>query len=442
MAEGQEHHLPQRIVQTKAEVVSKNTAGRPFGKETPQVSRREQIGQVVSNVKKLITRQKIEETGHVPISVGGQLTGKEARYTRLPGSGRSIEDRLVDKKIIYGDEYGILYGSRNIKGNVVQGDIYQRSAVFEDENTPYGLQVRGLKDKVGIDRIVKASEYLRKQGLPTERPAKIYKLTQIPYQGKMINIEDWKEEYLKRELQRANKFGIGSDFKTLRNKESYLRSTDFFVIDRDLQVPERLDDIIQPETQEEFQKMIQPIFKWLNQAVQVKHGGLISGTPQPAEFNPENEDDIKRFFGEWLPTQIGTYLGRVHKNNLALGYPHNQNWSAVGTAYDLDSVQGQPFDGKIPTQEQFSKDVYKTIEAVKSLFESSPLSRQSYIQNTYSELLSKSVDSFIVAYLQEKIGKIDLGDEALIQSVGKTTMDRLKARFAPQETKTPVVEGV
>ena len=50
-------------------------------------------------------------------------------------------------------------------------------------------------------------------------------------------------------------------------------------------------------------------------------------------------------------------MGRLRNLNLGHGFLHPQNWSAVGTVYDLDSVYGPVLgDGRQPSNDKFAED--------------------------------------------------------------------------------------
>jgi hypothetical protein len=196
--------------------------------------------------------------------------------------------------------------------------------------------------------------------------------------------------------------------------KKYLQSTDFFIEDRDLQVAERLRDLKKIKTESQFRQVMEPIFKWVNLATNSLKSGIISDTPVPNrfEFNPA---DIQRYFGEWLPSQMGIYLARLHKLGLVHQFPHAQNWSVVGTLYDLDSVWGSVLGDPLITDDDIAKDTRRTVGAITELLVDS---QQNYLNDTYPGLAEQAQSIIISSYIKERFGFVD-----------STTLEKIKSSY-------------
>jgi len=177
--------------------------------------------------------------------------------------------------------------------------------------------------------------------------------------------------------------------------QDYLESTNFYVVERDLQVAERLEDLYK-RNGEEFTAMVGGVFKWLNVATQSKGEGIIPGTESPEPFDINKKEDIERFFGEYLPETMGHYLAKFHKLGGIHKFPHSQNWSLVGSLYDLDSVERQNVNEPM-TQALQQMD---TRVALASFGEIMGHSAQNYLSSEFPEtLLQKAQYSFMKTYI-------------------------------------------
>lgn len=268
--------------------------------------------------------------------------------------GRSMTEAATSKKSVWGGPLpGDIYGARSLKGTA----MYQGLRVEAGGIADYGVEAWGLMDDSCIDRVIRASEVLRRHGLPTEKPVLIQELAEIVKRKgtrtwEKISMSKWKKDLIKYPRQ-----VIQSEI----NK--YLSETKFVSFSRDVQVDERLRDIdFKIQNLGDLKEFLDPVFKWLNVATRYKNSGLIAGTPRPPVFNLK-KDSIDNYFNNYLPKQMGTYLGRLHRLEIAHGFPHNQNWSVVGTLYDLDSVHGKAIfsDDGHPKRAQYTSDLSETI---------------------------------------------------------------------------------
>lgn len=318
-----------------------------------------------------------------------------------PEHGRAIIDTRINNKVIWGGNLpGDIYGARDWKGANMDS-----VRLIKDECGYLGYRVQGLKDSIGINRIEKVSQFLRENGLPTEHPTKVVKILEISKYGKKIPVGEWKEETTKAleesviALEKSSNFEAAEREKQeVADVKAYFESVDFFIEERDLQTAERLRDLERLKDEISFKSVVEPIFKWVNKVFDYKKSGLIGGTNAPERFT-FTQDDIKRYFGEWLPTQMGIYLARMHKLGLAHGFTHAQNWSAVGTLYDLDSVSGLPEDATTEDKSMAS-DTRETVGALAELFDS----QTNYLRSNFPELTDKAQAVLVSSYIKERFG--------------------------------------
>jgi len=305
--------------------------------------------------------------------------------------GRNMTERLTSKNLIWGGDLpGDIYGAKTIKGTSLNLSI-RLEPTHMDEVAFRGY---GLMDDSCIERVIKASKVLRENGLPTERPVTVKKIDEILVNrsGKWLkySISDWKNNELKRWKYSS------------KEVKKYLRDYDFVALERHVQVDERLADI--SFKRENFERFLKPIFKWLNVATRYRNGGLIEGTLKPEKFTL-SKASIERYFTGYLPSTMGIYLGRVHKLGLVHNFSHSQNWSMVGTLYDLDSISGKrlfDFDDKTG-QKNFAEDFRDTVDVIcERIPDALEYSGISYKRKSLEDALCL----FTANYMKERFGGI------------------------------------
>jgi hypothetical protein len=154
-------------------------------------------------------------------------------------------------------------------------------------------------------------------------------------------------------------------------------------------------------------------------------------------FNPEDESHLKWFFGNWLPTQMGQYLARMHNSGLSHNFAHGQNWELVGVPCDLDGVKGaMPGDPK-PSIKEFTNDVSESMDALLDLVVDRDgdsigilsLSGDSYVARVCYGLVPDMKINFLQSYL-----KTSFGEERL-----KKNVDLLVDAFYPSQAYVGVM---
>lgn len=294
--------------------------------------------------------------------------------------GRAVVLGDVLGKVVWSDKFDCLFGAIDYKGAIISAD-FSKLVLEKDEYSPFGIRAEGLLavkkyssfESSVLSRIVKVSDYLRANRLPTEVPLEIRKITKVFFKGKLLTTEEAKEEYLQKLKE-----------PLLFDKKKFLENTDFFIVVRAVQVPQRLMDLIHPETsfsptvildnvyfeqqrkqkelftEKDFHYVLDPALKWLNSALRLKKEGILCRKEISGPFNPASKEDLERYLYYWLPEQMGRYLGRLHKLGIRHGFATRNNWSLVGTLYDLDSVTGEVFGDRIPTNEELTKEAINT----------------------------------------------------------------------------------
>lgn len=323
------------------------------------------------------------------------------RYEKVgPTHGRSSVESVSSKRILYG-EGNERYGSRDIKG-AVMNDVH----IETHSEHPYGVMVNGLMDDLMLERLFAASKILRENGIPTERPAKVSELREIIVaddgpadKWKKIPVDQWKSNTLKEiwsdaaqlrkkgEIQEA----IGRE-SLYRDLKDYFEIAKFVAVERDLQVPERLSDVARITDEDDFKRFIIPIFNWVNADV--------SSFGEKYKWSSTNEN-IGKYFEYAIPTMMGATLGRLHRLELVHGFCHNQNWSAIGSLYDLDGVVGPKLglEDPKPLQADYIKDISDTIGALKDIF-----TPNSFLYKSFPDILNHSIVNFSVSYIRERFG--------------------------------------
>jgi len=340
-----------------------------------------------------------ENLNQTTASTEGPSEGQPQFQKISENHARNMTEISTSKGFVWGGELpGDIYGARTIKGTSmsVDGD----PAKLDAGDTYYGVMGIGLMDDRSIPRITKASELLRKNGLPTECPRTVKKLQEVLVKDKngiyqKMPIKEWEEN----QLNNITSF----DRISLESAKKYLDETDFVALERDVQVDERLQDLQEALYKGGFRAMIEPIFKWINVATQARNGGLISGTEKPERFNMTDED-IKRYLTDFLPSQMGVYLGRVHKLGLIHGQPHIQDWSAVATLYDLDGIYGKLLytDDPEQTNVDVDEDTRSTLKSIRDLVSEAEDSNELRNVNFGQNITDSTAQSFLKSYLAEK----------------------------------------
>lgn len=414
----------------KAQTVYNEVAGRPFKKNQPDHSPGVlSIGESATTaVRKGLFSQEYATTPHDP-----SLTRKSEFHGR--NVTKSLAEHGTPHAFWTGDLPGDKYGERTVKG-IQMTNVH----IEEDTDSPYGVHTSGLMDGVFIERVKKGSRVLRSLGLPTENPREVKELKEIWVDRgdgirEKISVKEWKKREIKRlerkvkdeEKKDVNSGSYLSALRILKNAREYLKETRFVVLERDVQVDTRITDISAYAKQNRLGEIMSPMLRWLNVATAYTNEGLISGTPQPERFDTSPES-LRDYFGEWLPSQMGVYLGRMHKERIYHGYLHLGNWQGVGTPLDLDSLKGKkiyPADDDF-TEKKAATDIFDTTQGLSSFID-----QDLYYTDEFQRIDTRDVAlaaniSFFKNYLKERFG-----EDLKIKDI-----DDLKDQFMNYETRS------
>lgn len=246
--------------------------------------------------------------------------------------GRSFKLQFGETpSIFWQDEHWNIFSTLTTKGNRLENP-----QVAGDLQSPSGFLVYGMQDTDALVRTLRVSKLLREHHADTECYIRIIEPQALPYEGKLVPLEQFKNNLVKQveELNSPQGRGKKIDFGTtvsltdIPKLSEHLDNSTFVITVRGMQVAERLQDLDKPATKEEFIKMMGEIFRYVN---------YVEGI----NLDPEKKEDLLRYFQEYLPKRIASNYGILHKLGLLHAYAHQGNISAVGSIYDLDSVRGE-----------------------------------------------------------------------------------------------------
>lgn len=351
--------------------------------------------------------------------------GELSHFVRVsPKHGRSFEDGRVSDGVVFEDKNGVLFGTIGIKG----ADMTEIK-IEEDQYSPFGYRVNGLKDEVGLNLIDAVSHSLRTQGLPTEATTRKWKLGYLIVDGEQISVADWKKKILN-DLKRQN-----MPSEKLDKIQAYLKRTDFYVQERVAQVPERILDLMTSGNERQMRLVLRKVFSWLNAVGRVKDGQRWSYHSERS-LDAENDEDILYFVSDWLPKQMGRYLAQFHSLGFSHGFASAHNWSLAATLYDLDSVQDvdlRPNSGNYPSLQL--QDLIPTIVDLNNLLNANvrafrrignplPEFLQRYGQESPEAIYQQTITGLLGEYL---CGRLEIGikgaKDALIIEATETARD-------------------
>ncbi len=332
---------------------------------------------VLSSVETTIEDQYESKLG----SPFKDLSGKYSRISEL--HVRSFVDKVISKFVLWADEFGNKLMAANVKGRVP----YDEMPYLEiDKYSDLGVRVHWMCDSTDVDKIEEVSEFMRKNGLPTERIRKKSKIEKIQIRGVWLSIEELKQQMLANVVDTEKK-AIYAD---------YLDKVDFFELERELPVDERVHDLTIKN--DRYGKKMKVILKSAFTYLKMAEG---------IDLNVDDDEDIKLFITNILPTRMGEYLGKFHKLGLRHTYPGEKNWTLVGCLVDLDSVNGPHFGGEASTNWEIEQDLTQSIRAISALFLNQVNSKEGYLWKFWRNDVAKhrqmentSMTAFLKAYMK------------------------------------------
>jgi len=330
-----------------------------------------------------------EELGSLAeVKLGSKLeTEKKTKMT--PGGqsgahGRELVDETSRNAVLWGDVYGGWYAARGEKG----GRWYEIRLKEIDDGK---FRIQGMYNESEADYLVRVTDFLAKNGLLTEKVRVARKLNTMVVGDEKVEVEDWKKMVL---LEAEKNYGKGTERYRLASE--YINEVNLVLVERDLQVSERIRDLRRCRTKEEFEKVLGGVFKIINVVAEVKGTSTLPNTKPPERFDINNESDIRRYLGEWLPSQMGIYLARLRKLEMTNDYSHDQQWSLVGSEYDPQSFVGRGFVRNC-TEEDYRDALGKSLQALADLLGN----KKNYIGKEYRGLGLDAVASLLKEYARE-----------------------------------------
>lgn len=332
------------------------------------------------------------------------------KYIESKVHGRSIDEKITSGKVLWGGKYECdKFGARDLKGA-----RHERAVIKETKRDPGYSEIRalGLYDETDVTYLIKASEYLRSHGIPTENVGHIYKTDEVIFDGKRMPLKEWAAQNV---IYHANKqVAEGKvDPEKLREISDFAFKTEFFQVERELQVSERVRDIAVCMNEKDFVAMIETPLKWINAVGKATNEGIIPGTPRPEPFDidgyleakgPAKEakkESVKGYLENWLPSQMGTYLARLRKAGVKNDFGHAQQWSLAATMYDGQSFSGKELDGRELKEEDYVESLQEALGVLEEMFNPDPAN---FIKTEFGdngETLAHAKEVLLTNYLRE-----------------------------------------
>ncbi|MBI4058689.1 hypothetical protein HY404_00460 [Candidatus Microgenomates bacterium] len=301
---------------------------------------------------KASTNQSPFKDGHLPqFAVVGieNKVNEEENHTLLRKissyHGRSYEMVTggIYNEIIWLDEFGNLFTTLSTKGNNCT-----TCEINSSDSSPSGLIIHGLQDSNSIVRILRASEIMRSHNIDTESIVKVIEPAELPYQGELIPLAEFKNRLVKdvweenaTEGTRSSKTGWHKMTRQeITQITKNLHDMTLFITIRAHQIPERLVDLLEFENSDEeaINYITIRALRFINLDEYLKSKKDKNGT---YVFRGE-PDNLEFYLTDYLPRRIAQNLAIMHQAGLVHRYLHTGNISLVGSIYDLDSVRGTP----------------------------------------------------------------------------------------------------
>lgn len=383
--------------------------------------------------------------------------------------GRATFDTRIEKQVVYFDTYGNIFTTREWKGNTIPD--FRKLKIT-------GGNLWGLMTLESLGNINEVSQFMRKNGLPTEAIISAHFVKTVYFDGVEIPIEKAKEKYKVNKTSEIEKQSKELDTKILsllkkikvepNNKP--IQSRDFLVsiedkipkdltqeyddivdqalylrldkesmakgiidrakviaVERGMPVGERLSDLDMAETMDEYKSILKPILEKINFISKVK-GNIMPNLEPPKHIDTNSAEGLKYYFNEYLPKQMGAYLGRFHKLGLAHHYTHGSNWNTIGILVDLDSVTGKIDDMQLGSanKDDFSSDAtvsFNVLMGTVNKFLQTERER-AYDPKDFQKIIESFITNYCIEFLKDKPANIDIEDELLelrvtiLQNVG------------------------
>lgn len=267
---------------------------------------------------------------------------------------------------VWEDEFGIMFGSVNIKGNNLADP-----KVEKDQYLPQGFRVKGMLEADMVDRVTMVSQTLRSVGVDTEKIEAIIRPQELVAAGRRMTVQEFKEFLLKRVSEdkptslMASLFGEDRSIRAeeIGDVERYLDGLNLLFVVRSQQMAERPRDLEAVLDEESFNEIIARTFGFINarEQIEAQRDGR-----EPKVLSPDNPDDVEYYFTDYFPRRLARNIARMHNAGLTHGFLTAHNVSLTGSIYDLDSVYGEVLGDHIPPA--YTKDITTFIDEMGKMF--------------------------------------------------------------------------
>lgn len=329
----------------------------------------------------ITTEKESQYVGDMTGSPFKSLSGEYSRISEL--HVRSFMDKVISGFVLWADEFGNKMMAVNVKGRVPDGEMpYLELDMYSDLD----VRTHWMCDNTDVDRTEVVSEFMRRNGLPTEKIRKKSKIEKIQIKGVWLSIEELKEIML------ANV----KDIENIAKYKRYLDGIDFFALERELPIDERVHDLTIKNDRygKKMKAILRPTFTYLR---------MVDGI----HLDVNNDEDIKLFITNILPKRMGEYLGKFHKLGLRHTYPGEKNWTLAGFLVDLDSVNGPPFDGKPSSNWEIEQDLAQSLRTISALYLNQVNAAQGYLWKYWRDDIFKhrqmedlAMINFLTSYIK------------------------------------------
>lgn len=276
--------------------------------------------------------------GHLPqfsiVSVNAEPTNEGPFQPSLRAisklHGRSYEFVTgKESSVFWVDEYGNVFSMLNTKGNNLTLPKLESNSV-----APSGFRVYGMQDSDSMVRVLRASELLRAKHVDTEAAIKIIEPAELPLNDETIPLTEFKRRLA------LEYWNDGNGRRDMPKIAEALSNMTLYITVRGVQANERMADLSEAKTFAELLPILKNAFRYVNMAEAAQ--AAQDPTYKAEHFDLGSQDDVARYFDEYLPKRTAKNYAEMHRLRLIHYFPHSANISTVGSIYDLDSVRGEP----------------------------------------------------------------------------------------------------
>lgn len=221
------------------------------------------------------------------------------------------------------------HGNR-YKAVTLKGANFSKPGIAENPASSDGVVAWGLQESKIIERVLRASHELVERGIGTERIIGLAEPVLYPWPTidkyteayEMVSLSDYKQRIIQKRWQE-----LPDDQRTVEAYTDLVLKFDamtFYISMRFTDTEYRLGDTsISTEALKEVYDDINTHY-------------LLEGE-QP--YDAMQQDDYARYVCNFFAPRAAKNLARLH-SDLAHGFLHRFNWTALGSIVDLDSVHG------------------------------------------------------------------------------------------------------